>query len=430
MPVTGPHHNNSNHSPANNHHRVLWISAVLTSVAVIIVAGIGYWSGALNPMRSDSASPEPSPTSSRYTAPTSHAIERIRVPAPLDTSAQGKARRAVAAMGLDEQIGQLVMTPLYAGTDPSTLQRGITAEHIGSVLIIGNWMSGISGVKHATDTLQSYAPANNKLIVATDQEGGQVQHLKGPGFSKMPPATQQGQWSPASLQRAAQTWGAQLRQAGINLNLAPVVGTVQGPRSANAPIGALNRDFGGDSASNADHAKAFIEGLRASGVQASIKHYPGLGAVQGNTDFTANGVTDTTTTFDGEEIEAFNAALSAKPAMVMMSLATYTQLDSSQPAAFSSTIIDQHLRQQTGFQGVVTSDSLSAAALGSTDPGELGVRFINAGGDLACIGAADYVEPIIQGLKRHAQSDSTLVEKITRSATRVMTLKYQMGVAA
>ena len=95
-------------------------------------------------------------------------------------------------MSLDEQIGQLVMAPLYAGTDPSALQRSIADDHIGSVLIIGNWVSGVSGVKHATDTLQSFAPASNKLIVATDQEGGQVQHLKGPGFSIIPSATQQG----------------------------------------------------------------------------------------------------------------------------------------------------------------------------------------------------------------------------------------------
>ena len=52
-------------------------------------------------------------------------------------------------------------------------------QHVGSVLIIGNWNSGTAGVATATSTLQSYAPGNNQLLMTTDQEGGLVQHLQG-----------------------------------------------------------------------------------------------------------------------------------------------------------------------------------------------------------------------------------------------------------
>ena len=351
------------------------------------------------------------------------------MPTPLDMSPAGRAERVIAMMSLDEQLGQLVMTPLYAGTDPATLKNPITNDHLGSVLIIGNWTIGTAGVRQVTDTLQSYVPEGNKLIIATDQEGGQVQHLKGTGFSRMPSATAQGRMGLDQLRQSATSWGAQLKEAGINVDLAPSVDTVQVRRASNAPIGALNRDFGGDGPSNAAHATAFIEGLRTSGVQAAIKHYPGLGAVKGNTDFTAAGVTDATTTFDGEEIGAFSTALQAQPAMVMMSVATYSRLDPYSPAAFSSRIIDDQLRGDSGFQGVVISDSLSATALGSTKPQDLGVRLIEAGGDLACVGDTDYVEPILEGLRTEANSDPGFAQKVTRSATRVMTLKYQMGLA-
>ena len=74
-----------------------------------------------------------------------------------------------------------------------------------------------------------------------DQEGGQVQHLKGSGFDTMPSAVAQGQMSADTLRSSAKTWGGQLKQAGINVDLAPVLGTVQVKRSSNAPIGALNR---------------------------------------------------------------------------------------------------------------------------------------------------------------------------------------------
>ncbi len=80
-------------------------------------------------------------------------------------------------------------------------------------------------------------------------------------------------------------------------------------------------------------------------VGAAVKHYPGLGAVSGNTDFTTEGILDTTTTLGGAEGSAFDQAITkTDPAMVMMSLATYQSIDPNNPAVFSSTIIDGHIR--------------------------------------------------------------------------------------
>ena len=205
---------------------------------------------------------------------------------------------------------------------------------------------------------------------------------------------------------------------------------MQVKRSSNAPIGALNRDFGLDSNGNAQHGIAFVEGMRDAGIGATVKHYPGLGAVTGNTDFTTEGILDTTTTLDDEEIGAFNTTIKqAKPAMVMMSLATYQRIDSSAPAAFSSKIINGTLRGSVGYDGVVISDSLSAAAVSGIATKDLGVRLVDAGGDLACIGDTSYVTPILDGIIARAQSDPAFAKKVTASATRVMTLKYQMGLA-
>ena len=356
-------------------------------------------------------------------------MNRQATPQP-DASPEARAVAAVNAMSMEERVGQLVMAPLYAGTDPSALKSLIQDRHVGSVLIIGNWNSGVAGVKAATDALQAYAPANNRLLMTTDQEGGQVQHLRGTGFDRIPSAVEQGRMSTDQLQQSAGTWGSQLKQAGINVDLAPVAGTVQVARASNAPIGALDRDFGLDADGNADHASAFIEGMRSAGVAASVKHYPGLGAVTGNTDFTAQGVTDTTTTLDGPEISAFHRVIhEANPAMVMMAVATYQAIDGSAPAAFSSTLIDGELRGRQGFEGVVTSDSLSAAAVSAIPSDQLGVRLVDAGGDLACVGELDLVTPILNGLNARAASDAAFAQKVTRSAQRVMTLKFQMGLA-
>lgn len=402
-------------------------------VVALVAAGTAWWM--LRPQQKDTLEHLAQPQSSSST------LNRDKAPTPKPQKSQeqqkaagdspaAKASRAIATMSLDERAGQLIMAPMFAGGNPADLSALISTRHVGSVVLIGNWNNGTAAAKTAADALQSYAPSGNQLIVSTDQEGGQVQHLKGSGFDTMPSAVAQGQMSADTLRSSAKTWGGQLKQAGINVDLAPVLGTVQVKRSSNAPIGALNRDFGLDSNGNAQHGIAFIEGMRDAGIGATVKHYPGLGAVTGNTDFTTEGILDTTTTLDDEEIGAFNTTIKqAKPAMVMMSLATYQRIDSSAPAAFSSKIIDGTLRGSVGYDGVVISDSLSAAAVSGIATKDLGVRLVDAGGDLACIGDTSYVMPILDGIIARAQSDPAFAKKVTASATRVMTLKYQMGLA-
>jgi beta-N-acetylhexosaminidase len=358
-----------------------------------------------------------------------HTLDRKATPEP-DLSAVGKARRLVYAMSMDERVGQLVMAPLFSGTDPSSLASAITDRHVGSVLVLGNWTGGTAVVKSAADQVQGYAPAANRLIAATDQEGGQVQHLTGPGFDMMPSAVDQGAMATDQLRQSAATWGSQLASAGISVDLAPVLGTVMVERASNAPIGALYRDFGLDAAGNAAHGIAFAEGMESAGIGVSVKHYPGLGAVTGNTDFTSDDILDTTTTLDGTQAGAFDQVISqSDPAMVMMALATYQAIDPGNPAAFSPTIIEGHLRGEVGYKGVVISDSLSAEALNGYDTSQLGVKLIEAGGDLACIGQVDYVTPILDGMNAQAASDPTFADKVTQSAIRVMTLKISMGLA-
>ena len=409
------------------------IIAAMLCVVALVTAGTAWWM--LRPQQKDTLEHLAQPQSSFST------LNRDKAPTPKPQKSQerqkaagdspaAKASRAIATMSLDERAGQLIMAPMFAGGNPADLSALISTRHVGSVVLIGNWNNGTAAAKTAADALQSYAPSGNQLIVSTDQEGGQVQHLKGSGFDTMPSAVAQGQMSADTLRSSAKTWGGQLKQAGINVDLAPVLGTVQVKRSSNAPIGALNRDFGLDSNGNAQHGIAFVEGMRDAGVGATVKHYPGLGAVTGNTDFTTEGILDTTTTLDDEEIGAFNTTIKqAKPAMVMMSLATYQRIDSSAPAAFSSKIIDGTLRGSVGYDGVVISDSLSAAAVSGIATKDLGVRLVDAGGDLACIGDTSYVTPILDGIIARAQSDPAFAKKVTASATRVMTLKYQMGLA-
>ena len=113
--------------------------------------------------------------------------------------------------------------------------------------------------------MQELAPADTsgvRLFIAANQEGGQIQQLTGPGFATMPSALEQGSWSLSTLRAAATGWGSDLRAAGVNLDLAPVMDVVpQGTAASNAPIGALDREFGYDPVTNGEHGTAFIQGM-------------------------------------------------------------------------------------------------------------------------------------------------------------------------
>ena len=234
-----------------------------------------------------------------------------------------------------QRVGQLFLVGLAADRlDPATA-AAIRSGHFGSVLFGTTGHAGVAGTRAVTDAVQSLASAQTtagvRFFVAANQEGGQVQQLQGTGFPVMPAALDQGQVAPSTLQQQAAAWGRVLRQAGVNLNLAPVMDVVPpGTDQQNAPIGALQREFGHDPGTVAAHGVAFLRGMAQAGVATTAKHFPGLGRVRGNTDF-SSGVVDTVTTPNDSYLRSYQAAINAGVPLVMVSLATYTRIDPDEP---------------------------------------------------------------------------------------------------
>jgi beta-N-acetylhexosaminidase len=180
-------------------------------------------------------------------------------------------------------------------------------------------------VRKVADAVQALATedatAGVGFFVTANQEGGLIQALAGLGFSTIPSAVAQGKLQPADLQTMA-AWGRHLLAAGVNLDFAPVADVVPaGTAAQNAPIGELKREYGGDPSVVATHVVAFIEGMREAGVATTVKHFPGLGRVKGNTDFTSS-VVDTVTTSDDPYLRPFARAVDIHVPFVMISLAT------------------------------------------------------------------------------------------------------------
>jgi beta-N-acetylhexosaminidase len=269
------------------------------------------------------------------------------------------------------------------------------------------------------------------LLIATDQEGGFVQVLSGPGFSAIPTGLTQGREPAATLQAQAQTWGAQLAAAGVQLDLAPVLDTVPpGTAASNPPIGVFQREFGSDPATVSGHGTAVIQGLHAAGVGAAGKHFPGLGRVTRNPDV-STGVTDTVTTRGDPYLAPFAAAAGAGVSMVMVSTALYSRIDPRARAAFSPVVIGTLLRGDLHFLGVVISDDLgNAAQVSDLSLGARAVAFLAAGGDMVLTVNPATVPAMVSAVLARAAVDSAFRAHVNNAALRVLNLKASLNLRA
>jgi beta-N-acetylhexosaminidase len=265
------------------------------------------------------------------------------------------------------------------------------------------------------------------LLVATDQEGGEVQVLRGPGFGDIPSAVQQATWAPTTLRSRATGWARALAAAGINLDLAPVADTpCEANRDDNPPVADLRRNYGTDPAAAGRSVAAVVDGFRAAGVATTVKHFPGLGCVSRNTDTDAH-VLDDSIGADSARLEPFRSGIAAGARFVMLSSATYARIDPHRPALFSTTVLDL-LRRDLGFRGVVMSDDVGGAAATRTwSPGERATRFIAAGGDLLFDIVPADVPAMVAALAERAGRDPAFSARLSSAAAQVLAARQAVG---
>ncbi len=353
-------------------------------------------------------------------------------PTPDASQSASCAGRTLAAMTEEQRAGQLFMLGVNGSALASSEKWAIETAHLGSVWLVNNRRVGIAGIKPLAAEIQAMATAANThgvgFFVAADQEGGLVQRLKGGGFSTIPTALVQGGVPVATLESEALAWGRELASAGINVNLAPVMDVVPpGTDAANPPIGALDREYGHDPQTVGSHGAAVVRGMAQAGIATTLKHFPGLGRVSGNTDNTA-GVADTATTAGDPYLSSFRAGIEAGAPFVMISLAAYNAIDPGVPAVFSSKIIGTLLRGQFGFDGVVISDDLGgAAAVGAVAPGDRAIDFIAAGGDLMIVQGGPQTGAMAAAVVGRAGGDAAFATLVDAAALKVLEAKDAYG---
>lgn len=274
--------------------------------------------------------------------------------------------------------------------------------------------------------------AKAPIFISVDQEGGQVRRLKVKnGFMDLPSAQRMGQGNVEATLETAENLGSELKEAGINVDLAPVVDVDTNPY--NPAIGKLGRAFGPDATQVTAHALAFGRGLAKKGVIPVLKHFPGQGCAANDTHLEG---ADVSQCWDPNidllpYAEIFRAGW---PGMVMTGHIRVRDLDPDLPATLSRNIVTGLLREGLGWQGVVISDDLQMKAVsGGRTLKEIIRLAIDAGNDILLFGNnldwdPDLPGKIWQALRDLQDEGSLTVERIRQSWQRIDTLRNAYGI--
>ncbi|GAB3320274.1 glycoside hydrolase family 3 N-terminal domain-containing protein [Geodermatophilus aquaeductus] len=274
--------------------------------------------------------------------------------------------------------------PEVPGWVADALGRGMAGVCVyGANLTAGPAQSAPERVRAISDAVHAAAP---DALVTLDEEGGDVTRLDYLVGSGYPGNLALGVVDDVALTRAVATAvGADLRRAGVDVDLAPSVDVNSDPR--NPVIGV--RSFGADPALVARHGAAFVAGLQAAGVAACAKHFPGHGATTVDSHLGLPVVDVDPGTARARELPPFTAAVAAGAELVMTSHVVFPAVD-AQPATLSRRWLVDVLRGELGFDGVVVTDALDMAGVRAAHGiAGAGALSLAAGADLLLVGAED-----------------------------------------
>lgn len=336
-------------------------------------------------------------------------------------SGRRQAPDPLAGVSRERLVGQRVMVRMENETTPELLAAAREGA-IGGVIMFPAPSAEPATVRREVEQLQRAAAkgGNPPLLVAIDQEGGDVKRLPAGPPHRSPPELGSAGDPGAAIAQGEQT-AAYLRQFGVNVDLAPVL-DVPGPGSFMA-----ERAFADDPSTVASVGVAFARGLEQGGVAATAKHFPGLGLATVNTDL-APSVVEVAPADLRAGLEPFEAAIAAGIDLVMIGSATYPELDAGTAATLSERIVTGELRERLGYGGVVITDDLEASSIAAElKPPQAAVAAAEAGADILLLATGAPSQPVV-GRMLNALDRGTLDrEDAERSYLRITALKQSLA---
>ncbi len=301
------------------------------------------------------------------TTGTSRAASGSSGTTPRNPGARTHTRNADAALrrlSAQQLAGQRVIFSYPGLTPPVSLLARIKAGEAAGVIFFSDNISSEAQIKGVIGRLQRAAasgPVKRPLLLMTDQEGGEVRRLPGaPLLSEK--QIGESAHPAAAARQAGRGAGLNLSGVGMNVNLAPVLDVY---RKAGNFIDQYQRSYSNNPKVVSELGADFIGAQQKTGVAATGKHFPGLGAAKRNQNTDTGPVTLDVPLHQLRTVDEFpyTAAIAAGVRLVMLSWAVYPALDPHRPAGLSSTVVQGELRKRLKFTGVTITDALEAGAL-------------------------------------------------------------------
>jgi len=250
-----------------------------------------------------------------------------------------------------------VMIDVEGFTLTSTEKKNINHPNTGAVILFSRNYSSPEQIAKLISEIRN--ARNGNILIAVDQEGGRVQRFK-KGFTRLPAVANFAD-SPELTESAGWLMAAELLALGIDFSFAPVLDVDCGISEI---IG--NRSFSQDPSLASQLASNFRKGMNSAGMAATGKHFPGHGAVALDSHLTLPVDNRDLNAIFEKDIQPFKQLIAEGLEAIMPAHVVYSQIDSL-PAGFSQKWIQDILRTELKFNGVVFSDDLSmegAASIG------------------------------------------------------------------
>jgi beta-N-acetylhexosaminidase len=333
----------------------------------------------------------------------------------------------VDASGFAADIGAMLMVG-FTGDTVESRSAKVLADHIAAGRIGGAIFRkmNVGSRDDLGALLRLLSPPHAAPLLAIDHEGGFVQRLVGPGFTRLPPARQVAvTHTPAEAKALYARAATEFAATGFNLNLAPVVDVDDSDSPA---IGHFGRAFDREPVRIVAYAEAFIDAFAAAGVHCALKHFPGEGRAREDSHET---LPDITATWSTAELEPYVGLIGSGRAQIVMTgnVRLSTVEPRAIPATLSSAVVTDLLRDGLGFKGVAMTDDLDMASVRAIVPRkEAVVRALAAGNDLLMVCNTTDFDPDlpqhVAGWVRDAIARGELSEaRIAASAARIRALK-------
>ncbi len=324
-------------------------------------------------------------------------------------------------MLLEDKVGQMLMAGFDGYTAPDYFLEWLRLGRLGGVILFARNVE--SPAQLAELCRQLHSAAKYPLLIAIDQEGGTVARMR-EGFAESP-----GALALASIKNDAVTitekvsgvLATEMQALGINWTYAPVVDVTY--NSENPTVG--TRSFGRDSKRIAVLAAAAVHGFQSAGVAACAKHFPGLGDTAIDTHLALPSLNTTLEQLEMTDLVPYRALIAEKLATIMTTHTIFTALDPEQPATHSRIIVQQLIREQLGFNGVVTTDCMEMKAIDDNyTVAESVVLAANAGIDVILFShTAEKQAAAYQHLLAAAKAGTVSADTIDAANSRIAALK-------